>query len=418
MTNLNSVEPKFDNLGIEDTILQTLKNNKFINPTPIQNQCIPEAIDGKDIVGIAQTGTGKTLAFVLPTIQKILKEKKQGLIIAPTRELAIQANEMFCKIGKPLGLKTALLIGGDPIYHQVRDIKRNPDVIIATPGRLIDHLNRKNLSFNKINLVVLDEADHMFDIGFLPDVKKILSLTPKNRQTLLFSATMPKSIMQVVSEFMKIPIHIEIAPSGTVATGVEQELFIVRRSEKMPLLKKIIADDDGKILLFLRTKNTVRKITQDIKYMDYTVAEVHSDRSLPQRRRSLEGFKNGKYRILVATDIAARGIDVSDISVVINYDLPQNSEDYVHRIGRTGRAGSKGKAISFATPDQKNIVDQIEKLTKESISVKKSTSSEVKSAEFEKNKKPYYKKSRNFSKNNFKGRKQDKKYKSFHKKRK
>ncbi len=369
MTNSNSVELRFESLGIDKKIFSILKNNGFIKPTPIQNQCIPEALEGKDIVGIAQTGTGKTLAFVLPIIQRLQKGKEQAIILAPTRELALQANEMFGKIGKPLGLKTVVIIGGTPIYHQIKDLRKNPDVIIATPGRLLDHLERKTTNLNKIKIVVLDEADHMLDIGFLPDIKKILSLTPKEHQTLLFSATMPNAIVQIITNFMKMPVRIEVAPSGTVATGVKQELFIVDKHSKTTLLEKILNENNGKILIFLRTKSSVRKITERINLMKHSAVEIHSDRSLPQRRKALDSFKAGKNRILVATDIAARGIDVSDISIVINYDLPQNSEDYVHRIGRTARAGLTGRAISFATPDEKGNIRQIERLIKKTISV-------------------------------------------------
>ena len=369
MTQLNT-EHQFGKLGVDNRVLDILKGNHFNTPTSIQDQCVPEALKGRDVVGIAQTGTGKTLAFILPIVQNIIKGKDQALIIAPTRELAIQVNEMFEKIGRPLGLKGVVLIGGDPIYRQIKDIRRNPDVIIATPGRLLDHLEKKTLNFNKIKIAILDEADHMFDIGFLPDIKKILSLTPTRRQTLLFSATMPAAIVQVISNYMRLPVRIEVAPSGTAATGITQELFIINRHSKTPLLEKILNENPGKILIFLRTKNSVRKITKAINLMNHSAIEIHSDRSLYQRRNAMSGFKDGKYRVLVATDIAARGINVSDISIVINYDLPENSEDYVHRIGRTARAGATGKAISFVTPDQKRSIKQIERLMKKTITVK------------------------------------------------
>ncbi len=369
MTQLNSVELRFDNLGVEKKIFSALKNNNFITPTPIQARCIPTALEGKDVVGIAQTGTGKTLAFVLPILQRI-KRGEQALVLAPTRELAIQANEMLQKIGRELGFRSTIVIGGTPIYAQTKSLRGKPDVIIATPGRLIDHLNRKNIRLDAIKIVVLDEADHMFDIGFLPDIKKILAMTPNTRQTLLFSATMPGSIMEIISKFMRAPVHIQTAPSGTPASGIDEELFVLNRQSKTPLLKKLLDENRGKILIFLRTKSSVRDVTRSINQMNHSAVEIHSDRSLPQRRRAMDGFKRGKYRILVATDIAARGIDVSNISIVINYDLPQNSEDYVHRIGRTGRSESTGKAISFATPDQKREVKQIERLTKTSILLK------------------------------------------------
>jgi ATP-dependent RNA helicase RhlE len=369
MTQFNSVKLRFDDIGVETRILATLKKNNFTSPTPIQARCIPIALEGKDVVGIAQTGTGKTLAFVLPLLQKI-KKGEQALVLAPTRELAIQASEMLQQIGGSLGFKSTTVIGGTPIYAQTKSLRKKPDVIIATPGRLIDHLNRKNINLNSIKIVVLDEADHMFDIGFLPDIKKILAMTPKTKQTLLFSATMPQSIMEIISRFMRAPVHIQTAPSGTPASGINEELFVLNKKSKTSLLKKILDENSGKILIFLRTKVSVREITRSINQMNHSAVEIHSDRSLPQRRRAMDGFKKGKYRILVATDIAARGIDVSNISIVINYDLPQNSEDYVHRIGRTGRSEATGKAISFATPDQKKEIKQIERLTKKIISFK------------------------------------------------
>ncbi len=372
MTQVNSVKLRFDELRIEPKILTVLKKNNFITPTPIQARCIPKALDKKDVVGIAQTGTGKTLAFVLPILQNI-RRGEQALVLAPTRELALQANEMLQKIGGPLGFRSTTVIGGTPIYAQTKSLRKKPDVIVATPGRLIDHLNRKNIDLDAVKIVVLDEADHMFDIGFLPDIKKILALTHQTRQTLLFSATMPSAIIEIISRFMRAPVHIQTAPSGTPASGINEELFVINKNSKTPLLQKILDENKGKILIFLRTKSSVKEITKSILKMNHSVAEIHSDRSLPQRRMALDGFKKGKYRVLVATDIAARGIDVSNISIVINYDLPQSSEDYVHRIGRTGRSNAKGKAISFATPDQKKEINQIERLTKKSILIKNSS---------------------------------------------
>ena len=406
MTQSNT-ELEFGKIGVAKNILAILKKNNFTKPTPIQNQCIPESLKGRDVVGIAQTGTGKTLAFILPIIQNIVKGKDQALIITPTRELAIQANEMFEKIGRPLGLRGAVLIGGDSMHRQVKEIRRRPDVIIATPGRLIDHLERKIFNLNKIKIVVLDEADHMFDIGFLPDIKKILSLTPTKRQTLLFSATMPDAIIQVISNYMSLPVRVEIAPSGTAATGIKQELFMINRHSKILLLEKILNENPGKVLIFLKTKNSVKKITEAINFMNHSAVEIHSDRSLYQRKKAMSGFKEGKYRILVATDIAARGINVSNISIVINYDLPQSSGDYVHRIGRTARAGATGRAISFVTPDQKWSIKKIERLMKKTIDVKKLPPLPGSSQKLIPNKNNYKKTPRN-SQRNFKGKRNNK----------
>lgn len=371
MTQNNQIELTFDNIGVEKKLLTILHGNSFVKPTPVQHRCIPKALEGKDIVGIAQTGTGKTLAFAIPIIQKIVNGNRedQSLVLVPTRELAIQADEMIRKIGASFGVRTTVIIGGMPIGRQIKEIKQHPHVVIATPGRLIDHLERKSFHLQKIKIIVLDEADRMFDIGFLPDIKRILSLSPADRQTLLFSATMPSVIAQIASRFMKMPVNIEISPSGTAASGIQQQLFILENKMKTPLLEKILTDDRGTVLVFSRTRRGAGKIKRIVCDMGHSAAEIHSDRSLSQRKEAMSGFKSGKYRVLVATDIAARGIDVSDIALVINYDLPQNAEDYVHRIGRTGRAGSSGRAVSFVTPDQRREVKQIERLLKRTISI-------------------------------------------------
>ncbi len=369
MTQTTSVKPTFDALGVAPKLLAILQSRKFTVPTPIQQQCIPDALEGKDIVGIAQTGTGKTLAFGLPLLQRLASRNDQALILVPTRELAIQAEEMIRNIGGPLGIKAAVVIGGAPAYRQIRELRNRPHIIIATPGRLLDHLDRKVFNLSNIKTVVLDEADRMFDIGFLPDIEKILSMTPKKRQILLFSATMPPAIAKIATRFMEMPIRIEIAPAGTAASNIHQEIFVLDRRSKLPLLEKILTDNEGTVLVFSRTKVMTKKIARAVIAMGHTAAEIHSDRSLYQRKEAMAGFKSGKYRILAATDIAARGIDVTGISLVINYDLPDSSGDYIHRIGRTGRAGTSGRAISFATPDQKGNIKQIENLIKKRISM-------------------------------------------------
>lgn len=361
----------FQSLGISPRLLQILEQLKFTQPTPIQHQSIPPALEGKDIVGIAQTGTGKTLAFGLPMIQRLGINQGQGLILLPTRELALQVAETLQKIGRSSGLKTATLIGGASMFMQVQSLRRQPHIIIATPGRLMDHLKQNNVRLNSIKIVVLDEADRMFDIGFAPQIKQVLGLIPKaGRQIMLFSATMPPAILQIASAHMTMPLRIEVAPAGTSATKVEQEIFMVNRDVKLQLLEKMLMDYKGTILVFCRTKHSVKKIALAIRQMGHKSSEIHSNRTLAQRREALEGFKTGKYRVLVATDIAARGIDVVGIEVVINYDLPENSEDYVHRIGRTGRAGYAGRAISFATPDQRGDVKSIERLIRKVLPIK------------------------------------------------
>jgi ATP-dependent RNA helicase RhlE len=322
------------------------------------------------VVGIAQTGTGKTLAFSVPMLQQMSARGKKGLILLPTRELAIQVLETLTKLGGPLGLRTALLIGGTNQNPQIKQLRAKPHIIVATPGRLIDMMEQRHANLDQIGVLVLDEADRMLDMGFAPQLKKILAKVPTDRQTMLFSATMPEQIAQIAKQYMKSPLRIEVAPSGTTAERVDQEMFIVSKNEKTELLEKLLHEYRGTILVFSRTKHGAKKLARVIKDMGHSAAELHSNRSQSQRQEALKGFSNGKYRVMVATDIAARGIDVKNIELVINYDLPDQLEDYVHRIGRTGRAGLAGKAISFAVPEQKNDILQIERMIKTTLPVK------------------------------------------------
>ncbi|MFH1281615.1 MAG: DEAD/DEAH box helicase [Candidatus Omnitrophota bacterium] len=367
--NITQVAPNFYGLGIAPKILDILERMKFKVPTPIQLKAIPLALEGKDIVGIAQTGTGKTHSFAIPMVQRLVQKKGIGLVLAPTRELAIQIDEAFQEITRAFGMRTACLIGGAPMPPQVQALRRDPQVVIATPGRLIDHMSQWNFLPDTVIMLVLDEADRMLDMGFAPQIDKILRFLPRDRQTMLFSATMPKEIMNIASKHMKLPLSVEIAPSGTTVELVTQELFIVKKETKTQLLKKLLGQYHGSVLLFSRTKHNAKKIVRSIRDMGHSAAEIHSNRSLGQRRDALEGFKSGKYRVLVATDIASRGIDVTGIELVLNYDLPEDAENYVHRIGRTARAGHKGHAISFATPDQGHDVRDIEKLIKATLPV-------------------------------------------------
>jgi ATP-dependent RNA helicase RhlE len=363
--------PSFYGMGIAPKILDILDRIKFKVPTPIQLKAIPLAIEGKDIIGIAQTGTGKTHSFAIPMVQRLAQIKGIGLVLAPTRELAIQIDEAFQAIVQSFGMKTACLIGGAPMQPQVTALRKHPRVVIATPGRLLDHVSQWNVILDEVSVLVLDEADRMLDMGFAPQIEKILKFVPKERQTMLFSATMPKEIMNIAVKYMKLPLSVEVAPSGTTVERVTQEVFIVRRDMKLQLLGKLLKQYRGSVLLFSRTKHNARKITAQIRQMGYRAAEIHSDRSLNQRREALEGFKSGRFQILVATDIAARGIDVTGIELVVNYDLPDDAENYVHRIGRTARAGQKGHAISFATPDQSRDVKDIEKVIRASLPISK-----------------------------------------------
>ena len=359
----------FYGLGIAPKILEILDRMRFIHPTPIQYKAIPIGIEGKDIIGVAQTGTGKTLAFAIPIIQRLSQRKGRCLVLTPTRELAIQVNEAFREITPMFGIKTAVIIGGASMHAQLIALRKNPRILIATPGRLVDHMERRTVLLADVNVLVLDEADRMLDMGFLPQIQRILRTIPKDRQTMLFSATIPREVVVIAASHMKLPVHVEVAPSGTAPERIVQELFIVKKSDKKQLLAKLLEQYHGSILLFSRTKIGAQKITRHIRGLGHSAAEIHSDRSLGQRKEALEGFKTGRYRILVATDIAARGIDVIGIELVLNYDLPDDVENYVHRIGRTGRAGHEGRAISFATPEQGNDVRNIEKLIKTALPI-------------------------------------------------
>ncbi len=355
--------PSFYGLGIPPKVLGVLDKLKFTTPTPIQEKSIPLAMQGQDVIGLAQTGTGKTLAFGIPLIAGALRGNL-ALVVLPTRELAQQVQEALRPLAQPLGLKSVLVVGGESQNRQVSGLRANPHFIIGTPGRINDLMKQKRLHLNRINILVLDEADRMLDMGFLPQLKDILAAIPASKQTLLFSATMPKPIIAIAQSQMRMPTHVEIAPPGTVATNVSQEVYFVHRPDKEALLAKVLGEYKGTTLVFTRTKHGAKKLALAIRKAGHSSTEIHGNRSLAQRREALEGFKRGKYRVMVATDIAARGIDVQGIELVVNYDLPMDAEDYVHRIGRTARAGASGHAISFAAPDQKRDVEEIERLMK------------------------------------------------------
>ncbi|MGE5279825.1 MAG: DEAD/DEAH box helicase [Deltaproteobacteria bacterium] len=375
--------PTFYGLGIAPGILDVLEKIKFKAPTPIQHKAIPLVLEGKDVLGIAQTGTGKTHAFAIPMVQRLARdERTMGLVLAPVRELALQIHEAFMPLAGAFRMNTACLIGGAPMEPQNEALAQNPRIVIATPGRLLDHMRQWHIVLNEVAVLVLDEADRMLDMGFAPQIEKILHHTRRERQTMLFSATMPKEIMAIANRHMKLPVSVEVAPSGTAAEKVTHELFIVKKEAKFPLLLKLLKKYRGPVLLFSRTKHNARKVARMLMDKRFPAAQIHSDRNLNQRRAALDGFKSGRYQILVATDVAARGIDVTGIELVINFDVPEDADTYVHRIGRTGRAGKKGHAISFATPDQKRDVQNIEKVIRFTLPV--SIHPEVPAEEFSK----------------------------------
>jgi ATP-dependent RNA helicase RhlE len=354
----------FRTLGLPSSLLEKLDRLGFVTPTPIQENAIPVALTGRDVIGIAQTGTGKTLAFGLPTLAR-LKPGQMALVIAPTRELAQQIDDTL----RALGTTSALLIGGASMHRQVQAIRSRPTFLVATPGRLIDHLQQRTVKLDRIAVAVLDEADRMLDMGFAPAIRRILESTPQERQTLLFSATMPTEIAELATRYQRDPIRVEIARAGTAAETVTQELVVVAKDEKGEVLEQLLKDNPGTVLVFARTRHGARKLAKTVRNFGHSAAELHSDRTLAQRKAALDGFKKGAYRVLVATDIAARGIDVKEIALVVNFDLPDNPEDYVHRIGRTGRAGASGRAITLATPDQGSDVRDIERLLKTQLPV-------------------------------------------------
>ncbi len=363
----NETAAGFYHLGIAPDILKVLDRLKLVKPTPIQAQAIPAGLEGRDIVGIAQTGTGKTLAYGIPVLQRLVSEGGQALVLVPTRELAVQVSDALGPLLRAFKKRGLVLIGGVKIHTQFAGIRHNPDVIIATPGRMNDHIYRGSIDLSRVHVLILDEADRMLDMGFEPQVTSVLRCLTGKKQTMLFSATMPPGILKLASGHMELPIHIEIAPSGTAAKEVSQELFVVKEEVKKDVLRMLLKQYRGTVLVFARTKRKASRVTRDIRAMGEKVAEIHSDRSMGQRTQAMEGFKRGRYRVLVATDIAARGIDVSRIELVVNYDLPDDAENYVHRIGRTGRAGKEGRAVTLATPAQSRDIDKIERLMRKSL---------------------------------------------------
>ena len=359
----------FASLGVNESIIKVLTKLELNTPTPIQEQAIGPILEGHDLVGIAQTGTGKTLAFGIPMLERLSTLNGRGLIVVPTRELASQVAESINKIGAPFNLLTAVLIGGEYIQKQIFLLRKRPHIIIATPGRLIDHLKRKTFSLDEIKMIVLDEADMMFDLGFAPQMIEILKQAPENRQTLLFSATMPSEIANLSAKYLKLPIRIEVAPQGTTAETVEQEVIIIKGINRFACLIDILRENKGSILIFVRTKRGVSDLTKRLAGLYHSVDEIHSNLSQARRKRTLDLFRSAKTRILVATDVAARGLDIKGIELVLNYNLPDANIDYVHRIGRTGRAGVVGKAISLATVDQLKNISAIERLINKKISI-------------------------------------------------
>ena len=366
---------KFNELKLEKNILKALREAGYTEPTPIQQQAIPPVLEGRDLMGCAQTGTGKTCAFSVPIIQRLgANRSKKGtiraLILTPTRELALQIYENVCQYARYMPCTAAVIYGGVSQVPQVEAIERGVDILIATPGRLWDLMGQKIVKLDKIEFFVLDEADQMLDMGFFPDVKRIVKFLPKKRQTLLFSATIPAEIAELAEKLLHEPEHIAITPSAKPVEKIEQKVYLVEKSEKGELLADIIRQSNvHQTLVFTRTKHGADKVARNLGHADIKARSIHGDKSQNQRQRALEDFKACKIAVLVATDIAARGIDISELPLVINYDLPNVPETYVHRIGRTGRAGQEGTAISFCDRSERPYLKDIEKLIGKRIPV-------------------------------------------------
>lgn len=360
----------FNALGVSDSLLRDLARAGFLHPTSIQAQAIPHALQGRDVLGCAQTGTGKTAAFVIPVIERLAagpKGRPRALILVPTRELAIQVQGVIDQLGRGMQVFATTIVGGADMQAQVRGVRQNPDILVATPGRLLDHMWSGTVNLAPMQILVLDEADRMLDMGFAPQINQILEAMPEERQTLLFSATMPADLNQLARASVKNPVTVMVAKPATAASGVTQAVHHTTHDSKTDLLVSLLGQDKESVLVFTRTKHRADRLGRILGSAGHKVAVIHGNRSLSQRRAALEGFKRGTYRVLVATDIAARGIDVANIGHVINFDLPNCPEDYVHRIGRTARMHATGKATSFVTAEDHEHLRAIEKLLGRSV---------------------------------------------------
>lgn len=371
---------RFEDLKLIPPILKALKDKNYVEPTPIQGRAIPIILKRQDVLGVAQTGTGKTAAFAIPIIQLIHQiEAKQGgtptmraLILTPTRELAIQIEESIESYAKHTVVKQTVIFGGVKQHSQVKALRKGVHILVATPGRLLDLISQGIISLSTIKVFILDEADRMLDMGFINDIKRILPLLPKKRQSLFFSATMPNNIVKLSREILKDPKKIEVSPVSSTAETIQQYLYYTNRTTKKNLLTYILKDEDiDQVLVFSRTKRGADRIAKDLKKKGISAAAIHGDKAQNQRQKALKQFKEGAIRVLVATDIAARGIDIDKLRYVVNYDIPNVAETYVHRIGRSGRAGEEGVAIAICEPEENVFIRDIEKLIKQKIKVLK-----------------------------------------------
>ena len=367
----------FDTMGLIEPLRQALTDAAHTQPTPIQARAIPAQLEGRDLLGLAQTGTGKTAAFVLPLLQNLdarhgrpAARRPRALILAPTRELAVQLQDSIRDYGRHLRLRSTLVLGGVPLNRQIRALAGRNDIVVATPGRLVDLLQRDALSLEAVRFFVLDEADRMLDMGFIRDVQRIADLIGTERQTLLFSATLPKSVTRLAADLLDDPVRVEVAPPSTTAERISQRVMFVPKTRKLALLKHLLGDESiTRSLVFTRTKHGANRLARQLDTAGVSTAALHGNKSQSARQKALNGFKNGTVRVLVATDIAARGIDVDEVSHVINFDLPAEPETYVHRIGRTARAGADGEAVSLCDREERDLLRDIERSIRQQLVV-------------------------------------------------
>jgi len=368
----------FQTLGVSEPLLRALSAENYTHPTPIQGKAIPAILEGRDVLGLAQTGTGKTAAFGLPLLQRLSEDRSvagpkatRALILAPTRELAVQIADSLKTYGRHLNLRSTVILGGVSQNKQVEAMKNGVDILVATPGRLLDLVRQKQVRLDKATTLVLDEADRMFDMGFIKDVRRIVATLPKDRLSLLFSATMPKEVAHLCDEVLRDPVRIEVTPKKVAAEAIAQSLYHVEVRNKQPLLNKLLHEDAAmkRVIVFTRTKHGANKVADKLQMTGIGADAIHGNKSQNARQRALESFRSGHIRVLVATDIAARGIDIDDITHVVNFDLPHEPESYVHRIGRTARAGAQGIAIAFCAPEERTQLRDIERLIRHPLTV-------------------------------------------------
>jgi ATP-dependent RNA helicase RhlE len=363
-----TIDKPFDSLGLSPAIVDAIRKVGFVHPTPIQAAVIPHALAGSDVIGLAQTGSGKTAAFVLPMAEKLTHGRGvRGLILSPTREIALQTKTFLDLFGQNHALNTACVIGGVKMRPQITALRETPDIVVATPGRLLDHVQRNHVKLDDIEILILDEADHMLDLGFLPQMKDILRRLPRQRQTMMFSATMPDSIEMIARDFMRDPVRVDIMPEGGAAEGIIHRLYVVKLDDKRKALLQLLHEELGSTLVFARRKIDADWLYHILERQGHPVSRIHSDLSQGKRTEALRGFREGEHRILVATDIAGRGIDVPGIQHVINFDVPETVEDYVHRGGRTARGRASGIVSTIATWQDLPMMRQIEATLGEKI---------------------------------------------------